>query len=224
MTAVHAWRMGCIGRMGIACLTSMLASPCFAQAKVDYYSGLSIGQARASIDEPRITARLLADGLSTSHFARDEHDLAYRLFAGYQFNPNSAVELGVFGLGNFDFTATTVPAGTLQGRIKLQGVGIDWVGTLPLAPRWSALARLGAHSTLARDTFSGTGAVTVQNAQPRKREFNPKIGVGLQYQLTPSMWLRTEVERYRINDAVGRRGDVDVWSVSLAFPFGRRAN
>mgnify|MGYP002128019492 CR=1 FL=1 len=35
------------------------------------------------------------------------------------------------------------------------------------------------------------------------------------------MALRGELERYRVNDAVGNKGDINVASLSLVFPFGR---
>ena len=57
--------------------------------------------------------------------------------------------------------------------------------------------------------------------QPSEKGFNYKAGVGLQYELSPSFLVRAEAERYRINDAVGNRGDVNLYSVSLVFPFGR---
>jgi len=43
----------------------------------------------------------------------------------------------------------------------------------------------------------------------------------VQYELSPAMLLRGEVERYRIDNAVGQRNNVDVVSVSLVFPMGR---
>ena len=95
------------------------------------------------------------------------------------------------------------------------------MGTLPLTARLSAIGRVGAQYASARDTFSGTGAVSVLNPNPSKRAANYKFGAGLQYELTPSMLLRGEAERYRINDAVGNRGDVNMFSVSLVIPFGR---
>jgi OOP family OmpA-OmpF porin len=49
------------------------------------------------------------------------------------------------------------------------------------------------------------------------------VGVGLQYDINPSMQLRGEAERYRINDAFDNRGDINVFSLSLVFPIGRRA-
>ena len=50
-----------------------------------------------------------------------------------------------------------------------------------------------------------------------------KVGVGLQYELSRSLFLRGEAERYRINDALDNRGDVDLFSLSLVMPIGRAA-
>ena len=207
--------------LSLAGLGSLLVTSTLAQEGGYSYGGLSIGQSRAKIDEPRITAGLLGSGLSTSAFSRDESGQGFKVFGGYQLNRNFALEAGYFNLGKFGFTATTVPAGTLSGSIKLQGVNLDLVGTLPLTERLSAIARVGGQYAQARDTFSGGGAVTVLNPNPSERRFNPKLGAGLQYEFSPSFLVRAEAERYRINDAVGNRGDINLYSVSLVFPFGR---
>jgi OOP family OmpA-OmpF porin len=91
---------------------------------------------------------------------------------------------------------------------------------LPITERWSLLGRVGAAYAQTQDTFSGTGAVTVLDPSPRKRETNYKYGVGTQYAFTPALTLRLEAERYRVNDAVGNRGDVDMVSVGLVYRFG----
>jgi len=218
MKKVNALRL-----LGLAGLGSLFAASSFAQGGGYYYGGLSIGQSRAKIDEPRITASLLAAGLTTTAMTRDESDTAFKLFGGYQFNRNFALEGGYFNLGKFGFTSTTTPAGTLDGQIKLQGLNLDLVVTLPLTERLSAIARIGAQHARARDTFSGTGAVSVVNPNPSRTETNYKYGAGLQYAFSPSFLLRGEAERYRINDAVGNHGGVNVFSLSLVFPFGRAA-
>jgi OOP family OmpA-OmpF porin len=207
--------------LGLAGLGSLIAASSFAQEGGYYYGGLSVGQSRAKIDEERISANLLGAGLATASMARDERDTAFKVFGGYQFNRNFALEGGYFNLGKFGFTSTTVPAGTLTGQIKLQGLNLDLVGTLPLTERFAAIARVGAQRAVARDSFSGTGAVGVLNPSPSKRELNYKVGVGLQYEISRSFLLRAEAERYRINDAVGNHGDVNVVSLSLVVPFGR---
>ena len=207
--------------LGLAGAASLIAASACAQDAGYYYGGLSVGQSRARIDEPRITATLLGAGLATTSIVSDEHDPAFKLFGGYQFNRNFALEGGYFNLGKFGFTSTTVPAGTLTGQIRLQGLNLDLVGTWPITERWSAIARVGAQYASARDSFRGSGAVGVLNPNPSRRETNLKLGLGMQYEINQSMLVRGEVERYRINDAVGNHGGVNVLSVSLVFPFGR---
>lgn len=207
--------------LGLAGLGALLAAPSFAQEAGYFYGGISAGQSRAEIDEERITAGLLGVGLSTTSMTRDERDTAFKLFGGYQFNRHFALEGGYFNLGKFGFRSTTVPAGTLTGQIKLHGINLDVVGTLPLTERFSLLGRVGAQSAQARDSFSGTGAVNVLSPNPSKRDLNYKLGVGFQYELSRSFLLRAEAERYRIDDAMGNRGDVNLLSVSLVVPFGR---
>ena len=207
--------------LGLAGLGSLAAFSATAQDAGYYYGGLSVGQSRARIDDERITAGLLGAGLRTTTMSLDESDTAFKLFGGYQFNRYLAVEGGYFDLGKFGFTSTTVPAGTLNGQIKLRGFNLDLVGTLPLSERFSVIGRVGAQVARASDSFSGTGAVQVLSPNPSKRATNYKVGLGLQYEVNPSFLVRAEAERYRIDDAVGNRGDINMYSVSLVFPFGR---
>ncbi len=210
--------------LGLAGLGTVLSAAAFAQ---DYdsasypYGGISLGQSQARIDEPRISARLASEGASRSSMTKNEHDMAYKIFGGYQFNRNFAVEAGYFNLGKFDFTSTTVPAGTYHGQIKLQGANVDLVGTLPLTPRWSALGRAGIQYANARDSFQSTGSVRIPNAAPSQNAVNYKIGAGIQYEVNRSLFVRGEVEHLRVNDAIGNRGGVNMYSVSLVIPLGR---
>ena len=45
--------------------------------------------------------------------------------------------------------------------------------------------------------------------------------MGLQYAVTESFGLRAEAERYRVNDAVGNKGDIDLVSAGAVYRFGR---
>jgi len=205
----------------LAGLGSVLATAALAQDDSYYYGGLSVGSARARIDQERISNALVGNGLTVTGFSRDERDTAFKLFGGYQFNRNFGVELGYFDLGKFGFATTTTPAGTLNGDIRLRGLNLDLIGTMPLTESLSAFVRLGAQHARTRDYFSSTGAVAVLNPNPTAREVNYKVGAGLQYAFGPSLLLRGEAEHYRVNDAVGNHGGVSVVSLSLVFPFGR---
>lgn len=201
---------------------AVIASPFAIADDSGWYGGANIGQSKATIDDARITSSLLGSGFSGVSIADENRDLGFKVFGGYQFNKNFALEGGYFDLGRFGFMATTTPAGTLSGDIRLKGLNLDAVGILPLTEKFSVFGRIGANYAQATDSFAGTGAVRVLNPNPSTRETNLKLGVGLQYALTESMAMRAEVERYRINDAVGNKGDVDLVSVGLVYRFGAK--
>jgi OOP family OmpA-OmpF porin len=205
--------------LGLAVLAA-IASQCAIADDSGWYVGGNVGQSRAKIDDPRITAQLLGAGLATTSIVDDNRHAGYKLFGGYQINKNFAIEGGYFNLGQFGFVAATAPPGTLTGNIKLQGVNLDGVGTLPITEKLSIFGRLGVNYAQARDTFSSTGYVTVPNPNPSKNQFNYKFGAGLQYAFTDALAMRLEAERYRINDAVGNRGDIDLYSLGLIYRFG----
>ncbi|MDD4943434.1 MAG: outer membrane beta-barrel protein [Rhodoferax sp.] len=211
-------------KLSLLTLALMAAPWAMAQAATPgWYMGANIGQSQATIDEARITSGLLSNGLVAGPINPTDRDRSFRLLGGYQFNRNFAVEGGYFDLGQFGFTTPTTPLGTLNGSIRLKGVNLDALGILPITDKFSAFGRLGLTHTQASDTFVGTGAVNVLNPNPSTRGTNLKVGLGLQYALTDALSLRTEIERYRIDDAVGNKGDVDVVSVGLVYRFGAPA-
>ncbi|MCZ8252332.1 MAG: OmpA family protein [Hylemonella sp.] len=206
----------------LAC-TLLLSPPLLAQELLlvpGWYGGLGVGPSRSNIDEGRITSRLLGGGLTVTGMEKDNSDTGYKLYGGYQFGPHLALEGGYFDLGRFGFNASTTPAGTLHGDIRLKGLNLDLVGRLPFTERFSAIGRAGLTYVDTVDRFSSTGAVTVADPSPDKREGGYKVGLGLQYELSRALALRLEAERYRVNDAVGNRGDIDLITVGLVFRFG----
>lgn len=210
---------GMLGIMGCA----VMAAPNALADDSFWYLGANIGQSKAKIDDARVNAQLVSSGLTTSSITDDDSDPAYKLFGGYQYNKHLAVEFGYFDLGRFGYTATTVPAGTLDGKIKLKGVNLDLVGLWPLSDKFSAFGRLGVNYAQAKDSFVATGAVDVPtDANPGKSGANYKAGVGVQYDLTEALGLRAEGERYRISDGVGNKGDINMISLGLIYRFGEK--
>jgi OOP family OmpA-OmpF porin len=209
------------GTLGLVALAA-IASPYAVADDAGWYAGVNIGQARANIDDKRITSNLLGVGFATTSITDDDRNTGAKVFGGYKFNRNFAVEGGYFDLGRAGFTANTVPNGTLNGNMKLRGLNLDLVGIIPITEKFSAFGRVGVNYADTRDSFTGTGAVTVLNANPTKRGANYKAGLGLQYDFTESLGARAEVERYRINDAVGNKGDIDLASVGLVYRFGAK--
>ncbi len=187
------------------------------------YMGISAGESKANMDNALITQGILGSGLTTNSLTQDRRGTGYKAFVGFPINPNWAIETGYFDLGRFGFTANTTPAGSLTGSARIKGLNLDIVGTLPITDNWSLLGRVGAAYAQTKESFTSTGAVTVTDPSPRKRETNYKYGFGTQYAFTPALTLRLEGERYRVNDAVGHRADVDLISLGLVYRFGGAA-
>jgi len=206
--------------LGVAGMATFLASSAYAQSTSHFYGGGSVGQSRTEMDPARTTGIVLP-GVNTTGITSDNKGDAFKVFGGYQINRNIALEGGYFDLGKTRFTTNTAPPGTLSGETRVQGLNFDLVGTLPLTERFSALARVGAQHAWSKDRFSGTGAGGGISSNSKHNDTNYKVGLGVQFEMTPSVWIRGDVERYRIKDATGHRANVDVASVSVVFPFGR---
>lgn len=189
-----------------------------------WYIGAGVGQSRATIDEPRLRASLAANGETVTGFTKDQRDTGYKLFVGRQLNQYFAVEAGYFDLGKFDFKSSTSGNGVLNGQAGFRGVNLDLLGQLPLSQRLSLLGRVGMHYTKTNTEFSGNRLLGSTNTHASERKLNAKLGLGLEYKFSEALALRGEVERYRLNDAVGNRGDADLYSVSLVYKLGRPAS
>lgn len=201
-----------------------MAVPAVAQDHEGWYLGLGGGASRATIAEDEIRADLLESGFETTAFDEDDRDFGYKAFAGYQFNQNFALEGGYFDLGEFDYTATTMPAGSKSGELGFKGWNVDFVGFLPMTKRSSLIGRIGLHKGEADVDFAGTGAVNVLTPSFRNSGLDYKIGVGYQYHVNQAISLRLEVERYRMDDAVGHSSDLDLYSLSAIYRFGANSD
>ena len=195
-----------LGAIGIAVLGATLGTQALAQTAPGWYIGGNVGRASTDFDAP---APLVAPGVG---FSEDEHDTAWKLFGGYQFHRNFAVEGGYYDLGSYDF-GFAAPGGA--GSARYQGFNLDLVGTLPLSDRFSVIGRVGAAYTRARTSFGGR--------EDTERSWGPKVGLGLEYAFTPQLAVRGEWERYRVRDAFRGRGDVDVASIGVVYRFGAPA-
>ena len=207
--------------LSLVALTT-IASPFAVAQDSGWYAGASVGQSRSRFDETKMTNGVLGGSTTTTGIDKNLHDTGFKLFGGYQINRYFAFEGGYFDLGKFGYAATTLPAGTLNGRMKVRGLNLDAVGTLPFTEKFSALGRVGVTHAHTSDSFAGTGSANVLDPSPGKYETNYKLGVGLQYDFTKTVGMRAEMERYRINDAVSHKADVDLLSVGVVVRFARK--
>lgn len=163
-----------LGFAGLGCVFANTAS---AQDSKYGYWGLGAGQSQSQIEDKYTTDSLLKSSNSPGSFTNERQDTAYKLFGGYQFNKNFALEAGYFNLGKFTY-GTSVPGGTLNGRYEVEGVNLDLIGTMPLGPKWAALARVGVQHANTRDGFSGPGLPVSASSDNSTRVNNVKSWTG----------------------------------------------
>ena len=211
-------------RAGLGSIALILfASQAAMAADEGFYLGLNVGEGKARIAQRDIFNRLVGQGFTATSFERDGEDTGFKVFGGYQFSPYFALEGGYFDLGEYGFNAVMVPAATFRGDIEVKGINLDAVLKYPLTDKLSVLGRVGVTRAETEGSFSSSGAALVSTASTRELDNNVKYGVGLQYDFTNALAMRFELERYRINDSVGSRGDIDLMSLGLVYHFGQTA-
>ena len=205
--------------LGFAAL-AIFTTPLTLAADPGWYFGGNGGRSETDIDEDRIAEELLDQGYATTFMDDNERDTGFKAFGGYQFNKYFALESGYYDLGDFGYTSFTVPPGTLHGVLEARGMNLDAVLQMPFTPKFSAFLRAGAAYTQVRGAFEGTGTVNVTNPNSLDDAVNYKFGAGLEYMFTRMFGMRLEAERYRIDDSIGNKGDVDLFSAGVLFRFG----
>jgi OOP family OmpA-OmpF porin len=200
--------------LGAGCVSSAQAA-----GDAGWYGGASLGRSVEQLGGGAIDGALANQGLAAS-FSLDHHGTAYNLFAGYQFSPHFAVEGGYVHLGKFDFSsAVAAPAAdSVSGRYAANGIDAAAVGILPFADKWSAFGKAGLLYAKTSLEAGSTGAVAVSDEHHWST--GPLLGAGIGYDLTRSVALRAEWDRYfRVGDAATGRGDIDQYTVGVAYRF-----
>jgi OmpA-OmpF porin, OOP family len=203
-------------------LVSPLVGPLATAQEATWYGGLSAGKTKTDMDSEAIVPRLQQFGLTTTSIDADDKDAGFKLFTGYRFNKNFAVEGSYFDLGKFGFRAVMPPSSNLAGNIRLMGFGLDLVGSLPITDNGALFARAGINYTDVRESFSARNLANHPYAKNSEKNTNYKYGVGYEHNFTDALAMRAEVERYRIDEPVGLMDKVDMFSVGVVYRFGAK--
>lgn len=186
------------------------------------YIGGSVGQGRSHLDDANVVNTLTGNA-PLARFSSDQRDRGFKLFVGKQLNQYFAIEGGYFDLGSYRFDALTTANNVVTGNTKLRGLNLDLVGQLPLSERFSILGRVGAQYTRTKTDYNGAAITVPGNRYSSDSNFGPKVGLGLEYKFSEALAGRVEMERNRINDGIGQRGNVDLISIGLVYKLGRPA-
>ena len=162
-----------VSLLGLLAIAAVGMSPAMAaDTPTGFYIGGNVGQSRVKIDTAGIDAAIRAAGATTSATTANENDVGFKLFAGYRFHPNFAVEGGYFNLGKFTTTTvTTGPALRIAGTVKNDnGFNLDLVGIIPFNKAFSGFARGGVQTS--KTTVSAAGGGIALSASETKTNGN----------------------------------------------------
>jgi len=205
----------------------VLGSPLTFAADTGWYAGAGAGQTKARGGASTIDPDLSAEGGTVTSL--DDKDTGWKIYAGYQFNPNFALEGMYVSLGKFSVDANiSIPAGTEHAEVKPDALCAAGVGILPLANRFSLLGKVGVcrwndHPRITETTGGATYEEPYPEPTPHPEETvgstgtNLMFGLGGQYDFASNVSARLEWERYQkvIHDNNG----VDLLSVNLLYKF-----
>lgn len=141
--------------------------------------------------------------------ADDDWKAGGKVFAGYNFDQNWAVEAGYTRFGNQDVNISSVP-GFPQGEVKSSSSYVAAKYAMPLNERLSAYGKVG----VARNERK----VNLPYGGDSKDNDNGVYGaVGLQYALGQNLALVGEYERYGKQTDVGAKSDVVSVGLKVGF-------
>lgn len=150
-----------------------------------------------------ITTSDLCNGISGPGVNCDDEDTGLKIFGGFKFSPNFAVEGAWIDLGE---VSASGPGGSATA--EADGFQLAAVGMIPFNPQWSIFGKLGAFMWDASVNSNVPGA----NASDDGTDI--MFGVGAMWNFAERLGLRAEWERFDVDDE-----DVDFLSVGIQFNF-----
>jgi OOP family OmpA-OmpF porin len=205
----------------LASLIALVSPLALAQEKVDtgWYLGAGLGKSWVDVDVGSVVARLHTAGYDSSTVSTYDNDTNSKLFAGYKFDENIALEASYIDLGKFNYVANVVPTATQQGNAKITGLSLDLIGMLPLQDKVFAYARLGVTSSRMAQTYSN-GSMGAGFANISERGTHENYGVGLQMEVGDALSVRAELQRFPVNHNSVTDNSVNTLSVGVVYRFG----
>jgi OOP family OmpA-OmpF porin len=171
--------------------TALIAGMASQAAMADsaFYVGGSVGQ--TEIDYAAFP------GLTVT----DDSDTSWKLFAGYNFNKNVALEFAYQDLGDSTVDLSGVPV-----SVDGDAVSLAVLGKLPLGEKAEVFAKLGVARLDANVDAAGIGSVS-------DSESDVLYGLGFNYNVTDTVDVRLEWERMDFED------QIDTVSLGVSYHF-----
>jgi len=158
--------------------------------------------AGAGLTNLNVCDDLTATGATTC----DDEDTGLKIFGGYKFNPNFAIEGAWIDLGE-----VSASDGVVNVAAEVDGFQIAAVGMFPINPKFGIFGKVGVFMWDVSATASAPGFGSAQASDDGN---DIMFGAGVNWNLTTRFGLRAEWERFDIDG-----DDVDFISIGAQFNF-----
>lgn len=164
--------------------------PALAQVPAGFYLGAGLGQSRTSF-----SANEFSTGNPAVSETQDKTDTAWKLFGGYNFNRNLAIEAGYVDLGEPEYKYSAA-AGSANARVENRAWFIAGKATLPLANQFGVFGKLGLARKRSEVNMSDPSNITGGSFRASKSRNDAVWGLGAEYMFNRNVGLRLEYEDF----------------------------
>jgi OOP family OmpA-OmpF porin len=226
----------------VALIVAISANSAMAESG-KWYIGVSAGQSSYNdwVSQADITAlkdefgsRLGVDSfVGTQSADSDDSPFGYKLFGGYSFYDNIAVEFSYIDMGEVD--ANSSASGTfydavgnsLDGdlfaaaRAKVKALTLDVNLNVPITSVVALIVKAGAYAADTKLEINAGSSVSTEDYNDSRTEGSTGLhyGIGINFKVTDAIGLRAEWERLDNVEANDAKSDVDLLSAALIYNF-----
>lgn len=168
------------------CAAALMSASVIASAQERLYAGASVGN--SDIDQS------ITEGLITSG-AVDGKDTGMKLYGGYRFSRNFALELAYVDLGKAGYSGTFFGSPVTGGTVKVSGFNTSLVGLYPATDKLELFAKAGLYAWEAKAN-DVTGGVPFSD---KADGANLSLGLGANYYFTKNVGARLEWENFELD-------------------------
>lgn len=187
-------------KLALALAVCAVSAGAFA-AEDKFYVGGSFGRGAHNISED-------------DYGSVDDSDTGYKLYGGYRFSKELAIEVNYFDFGEAS-GKFNIGANVYADKFETSafGVGVAYSGTI--GPDWSLTARLGLASVKTKVARSLLG---VKVAGASDDSIKPYVGLGVGYSITPQLSVQGSWD-FTQGEVEGEKGGVNLLAIGLAYSF-----
>jgi OmpA-OmpF porin, OOP family len=174
--------------LGLGAATALAQAPGQGQG---FYLGVSVGTTDA--DEGNVVPLLITSGTI------DGTSSGIKLFGGFAFSKNFALEMAWVDLGELNYNGTFLGTPVLYGTLETSGLNMSVVGTIPLNPSFSLFGKVGlfAWDANMRDVTGGF------SYWQTTYDVDISYGVGASFHFNRNFSVQAEWEHYEAIDSIG---------------------